>query len=351
MAEKYLTHTPATTIDRTVSELDADKVVVVTDRNVEKTVLPLFADSKIVESSPIVAITPGEDGKNLETVVSIWTKLEETEATRRSVVLNIGGGVVTDLGGFAAATYKRGIRMVNLPTTLLGAVDAATGGKTGINFKGLKNEIGAFHMPSRVIITPLPFATLSHDELLSGYAEMVKTALISDRDFYIRLLYPEEITSDMNKLGEAVEKCVSFKDEVVAQDPNEKGLRKILNFGHTAGHAFESLRIEKGIPVTHGHAVAHGMLVALILSHTKLGLDSKEIHNYLTFLKDYYGRALITCEDLEMAVSKMNSDKKNRVYGQPAFTLLKSVGEPEINCVPTRKELTEALELYIDMIS
>ena len=351
MAENYLTLNPAAAIDSTMEALDADKVVLVTDSNVHKIVLPLLADSKIVNSSPTIAITPGEEGKNLETVTEIWDKLEESGATRRSVVLNIGGGVVTDIGGFAASAYKRGIRTVNFPTTLLGAVDAATGGKTGINFRGLKNEIGAFHMPSKVIISAIPFKSLSLEELLSGYAEMIKTALFSDKEFYLHLYDLDNVVNDMQKLGKAVEKCVCIKDDVVAQDPNEKGLRKVLNLGHTAGHAFESLRMGEGNPVTHGKAVAHGILVALLLSHIKLGFDSYELDQYRRFLKAYYGTSLMRCEDMEKVVNKMNSDKKNRTYGEPAFTLLQEIGEPEINCIPTQPEMKEALELYIDMTS
>ena len=349
MAQDYLTYDPSLAIDKTIEELNPDKVVVVTDRNVEKAVLPLLSGSSVLSSSPIVAITPGEEGKTLATVTEIWDKLEEIGATRRSIILNIGGGVVTDLGGFVAATFKRGIRTVNFPTTVLGAVDAATGGKTGINYNGLKNEIGAFHIPSKVIISTIPFRTLSNGELLSGYAEMIKTALISDKNFYLHLLDLNEIVDNEESLGLAVEKCVKFKEEVVEEDPTEKGLRKILNFGHTAGHAFESLRIEKGCPVTHGKAVAHGMLVALILSNIKLNLESSEINRYQKFLKEYYGPSLIKCDEINEVIQIMNSDKKNSNYGQPAFTLLKEIGSPEINCIITQKELTESLELYIDL--
>lgn len=350
MAEKYLTENPAQSIDSIIDSLNADKVLIITDTNVEKAVLPKLKDSEVVSASPKISITPGEDGKNLDTVTKIWDKLEESGATRRSVVLNIGGGVVTDIGGFAAATFKRGIRTVNFPTSLLGAVDAATGGKTGINFKGLKNEIGAFHLPENVIISSLPFATLSRDEILSGYAEMVKTAIISDRDFYISLLELEKVVNDPRLLGESVAKCVEIKEEVVSQDPLEKGLRKILNFGHTAGHAFESIGFDSGHPVTHGKAVAHGMLVGLILSHIILGLDSNEVNHYSSFLKEHYSGALMRCNDMKAAIQKMNSDKKNHKFGEPVFTLLNNIGEPEINCQPTQEEITEALELYIDII-
>ena len=349
MVKKYLTDHPSQTIDDTLKELAGDKVLVITDNNVDRHVMPFLQDSKALQSSHKIVIPSGEDGKTLETVTKIWDKLEEIGATRSSVVVNIGGGVVTDIGGFAASAFKRGIRTINFPTTLLGAVDAATGGKTGFNYKGLKNEIGAFHMPYKVIVSALPFATLPQEEILSGYAEMIKTALISDRDFYIQLSDIDHILNNSRLLGESVDKCVSIKDEVVAQDPNEKGLRKVLNFGHTAGHAFESLRIKKGRAVSHGKAVAHGMLVALILSHLKLGLNSKEIAYYVDFLKNNYGAPLIVCEDIEAVMEKMNSDKKNKKYGEPAFTLLKEIGEPEINCLPSQEEIKEALEMYIDM--
>lgn len=350
MAQKYLTTNPAKEIDLTMSDLDADKVLIVTDQNVEKIVLPQLSGSDVVAKSLLIPIVPGEDGKNLDTVTRIWDKLEETGATRRSVVLNIGGGVVTDIGGFAAATFKRGIRTVNFPTTLLGAVDAATGGKTGINFRGLKNEIGAFHMPSKVIISPMPFKSLSDTERLSGYAEMIKTALISDRSFYLSLLNVDEVCQNPDILGESVAKCVEIKDDIVALDPTEKGLRKVLNFGHTAGHAFESLRFEKGMPVPHGFAVAHGMLVALILSHMLLGFESMEVNSYRKFLLDNYGASLMQCNEMDAVVKKMNSDKKNKKYGEPAFTLLKEIGVPEVNCVPSNDELIESLELYVDMV-
>lgn len=349
MAEEYLTNNPSESLDKAIEELNPDKILVVTDTNVEKKVLPLFSDSSVARN-PIIAISPGEVFKNLDTVKDIWDKLEEIGATRRSLIVNIGGGVVTDLGGFAASTFKRGIRTINLPTTLLGAVDAASGGKTGVNYNGLKNEIGTFHLPSKVIISTLPFATLSHEEILSGYAEMMKTAMIADRALYIRLLDMEAVMKDDETLGKAVAKCVSIKEEIVAMDPYEKGLRKILNFGHTAGHAFESLRIRLGQDVSHGKAVANGILVALILSHIKLGFSSLEVHYYSKFLKENYGPALIECSQVPEIIELMGADKKNQSYGHPLFTLLKEIGSPEINCTITSSEATEALEIYRDLL-
>lgn len=350
MVEKYLTQNPAQEIDKTISELDPDRVLIITDSNVEGLVIPLLKDSEVIDKSPRNIITPGEEHKDLETVNRIWEDLEGIGATRRSVVLNIGGGMVTDLGGFAASTFKRGLRTVNFPTTLLGAVDAATGGKTGINFKGLKNEIGTFHNPSKVIISTSPFRLLPKEEILSGYAEMIKTALISDKKFYTRLLDFDETIANSSELGKSVEKCIIIKEDIVEQDPREKGLRKVLNFGHTAGHAFESHRLEKGNPVTHGKAVAHGILVALILSHIKLGFSSMEIAFYCDFLKNHFGHALIKCDEINGVVEKMKSDKKNLTYGQPSFTLLREIGYPEIDCHASQSEIKESLDIYRDML-
>lgn len=338
-------------LDEAVDRLSPATVTIVTDANVDGAVLPVLNGSKTLEKGNKVVLQPGEDHKNLESVASIWNALEHAGATRRSLVVNIGGGLVTDIGGFAAATYKRGIRFINVPTTLLGAVDAATGGKTGINFNGLKNEIGAFHLPSEVIITATPLASLSRRELISGYAEMLKTGFIADEALYRSLIDVEGVLDDEKRLEAAMKRCVEIKENVVAKDPTEKGLRKILNFGHTAGHAFESLAIERHKPLAHGEAVAHGMLVELILSHILKGLDSKEVTKYAEcVLKPNYPRTNVSCDDIPVLISLMAHDKKNTAVGDANFTLLVSPGMPVIDCVPDNKEIETALEIYRDMM-
>ena len=338
-------------LDEAVDKLSPASVTVVTDSNVDRYVLPLLERSHTLLHSNKVVLPPGEDHKSIESVAKIWMALEEADATRKSVVVNIGGGLITDIGGFAGATFKRGIRVINLPTTLLGAVDAATGGKTGINFNGLKNEVGAFHLPSEVIISALPLGTLSRREILSGYAEMIKTGLIADADLYKELLHVEEVIADMPRLERAMQRCVEIKEDVVANDPTEKGLRKILNFGHTAGHAFESLAIERHQSLTHGEAVAHGMLVELILSHMLKGYSSQELHRYASaVLKPLYPRVKVTCSDIDLLIGFMAHDKKNAKAGQPNFTLLLSPGEPEIDCIPSEADIRSALEIYLDMM-
>lgn len=338
-------------LDSAVERLNPATLTIVTDSNVNRDVLPIFEGSLSLSRANKVVIPPGEYHKNLESVTLIWNALEDIKATRQSVVINIGGGLITDIGGFAAATFKRGIRVINVPTTLLGAVDAATGGKTGINFNGLKNEIGSFHIPSEVIISALPLKTLSTRELISGYAEMIKTGFIADKELYDELLNVEEVLADLPRLESAMRRCVEIKENVVAQDPTEKGLRKILNFGHTAGHAFESMAISRHQPLAHGEAVAHGMLVELILSHIVLGFDSKEIQRYVAeILKPQYPRIKVSCDDIPHLISIMAHDKKNAVAGSPDFSLLSSIGNPVIDCVPPLKEVETALEIYRDMM-
>ncbi len=341
----------ANKLDKVVEDLNPATVTVVTDENVDRLVMPAFANSKTLSQANKIVIPPGEDHKNIDSVIKIWNALEDAKATRKSLIVNIGGGLVTDIGGFAAATFKRGIRFINVPTTLLGAVDAATGGKTGMNFNGLKNEIGAFHLPSEVIISAAPLSSVSRRELISGYAEMIKTGLIADADLYKSLLDVDKVLADHKLLESAMKRCVEIKEDVVSQDPTEKGLRKILNFGHTAGHAFESLAIERHLPLAHGEAVAHGMLVELILSHMLKGLDSSEVYRYANeILKPVYPKPDIKCEDIPLLINLMAHDKKNATSGRPNFTLLLEPGTPEIDCLPELKEIEAALDIYRDLI-
>ena len=346
--EDNLEPNPGRAIDRAVENLNPDKVVIVTDDNVREKVFPGLEDSRILAMSPIVSLIPGEEGKTIDSVMKIWEQLEESGATRKSLVVNIGGGMVTDTGGFAASTFKRGVNTINVPTTLLGAVDAATGGKTGVNYKGLKNEIGTFHQPSAVVISSKPLRTLSRREIMSGYAEMVKTGLIADKRLYIELTDVDKVTGDENLMDNCIRKCVEIKEAVVARDPREGGLRKILNFGHTAGHAFESLCMKKGQPVAHGEAVAHGMLVELILSSMIKSFPSMEVKMYAdNILRRHYNRLPVGCGDIPELMELMAHDKKNRVYGEPDFTLLKEIGEPETGCHPALKDIESALEIYL----
>lgn len=264
--------------------------------------------------------------------------------------------MVTDLGGFAAATFKRGIDCINVSTTLLGMVDAATGGKTAINLDGLKNEVGVFAMPKDVVIIPETLDTLPEDELLSGYAEMLKTALIADPKMYTSLLNVKKYLDDRRLLLPWIMRCIEIKTGVTTRDPKEKGERKILNFGHTAGHALESFALMRGKPIAHGIAIAHGLLWELVLSATackdgrNAHLPSSHLYPYAEMLKTFYPRLGVKCTDIDELITLMRHDKKNSSADSINFTLLNAIGLPTWDLNPTEEEIRTAYDIYRDLI-
>lgn len=331
------------------SSLAADSLFLITDSNVRREVLPLLEAFIAERKIHVIEVEAGEKSKSLDTLARVWKTLSDKGATRRSALICVGGGVVTDLGGFAAATFKRGIRHINVPTTVLGAVDAAAGGKTGIDFNGLKNEIGAFSDPEAVIISGIPLGTLPPEETVSGFAEIVKTAMITSPEFYRTLLGSNPLEGTTELAGHIL-RAVGEKERITRLDPRESGLRKILNFGHTAGHAFETRLIEKGISVRHGDAVAHGILVALVLSHIRLGLPSEEIHTYLSgILRRLFPALPLGCKDSDRLMEIARHDKKNNGNGDLQFVLLSSVGTPVYDVAVTAQEFRTALDIYFDL--
>jgi 3-dehydroquinate synthase len=299
----------------------------------------------------VIEILPSDTHKSLEAMETVWRAMTEGGATRRAVVVNLGGGMVTDLGGFAAATFKRGVRFINVPTTLLGAVDAAVGGKTGINFLGYKNEIGAFAPADAVVISTRFFATLPRQELLSGFAEMLKHGLISSADVYGRLLDYDIAASPLDALLPLLQESVEVKERIVAEDPREQGIRRALNLGHTAGHAFESRAMQLGQPVAHGVAVAHGLLVEMVLSHMILDMPSRHLYDYAALLAESYGTLpSLTCSDYDALLQLMHHDKKNVDAAHINFTLLHRPGAVEIDCTATEEQIRAALDIYRDLM-
>ena len=324
-----------------------DRLFLLADSNVERCVFPLIS-SFINEFSPsLIILPPGEENKNLTQLSRVWEALAAGGASRNSLLVNLGGGVITDMGGFAAACFKRGIDFINAPTTLLAAVDAAVGGKTGVDFNGLKNEIGAFAPASAVILSTEPFLTLPEDQIVSGFAEIVKMTMIGDASLFNSILVNgTEKSLSTEGLRPLLSFAVREKERIVTEDPREAGLRKILNFGHTAGHAFETLLLRRGTPVSHGCAVAHGILVALILSNLRLKADSMLIHVYAReILRPLYGYLPLECKDIDDLMELMAHDKKNR-SGRIAFILLESPGHPVISDDTPRADIRAALELY-----
>lgn len=354
MKEKIIfTNFVGTALDDIIASLDAPQVIVVTDTNTAQLVLPvLAADSGTIAQAHVITVPAGDANKNLDSLTSLWNHLSAIQATRRTVVVNLGGGMVSDLSGFAAASYKRGIKCVNIPTTVLAAVDASVGGKTGINFNGLKNQIGAFSEPEAVIISSIFFNTLPLQEVLSGYAEMIKHGLLESEATLDKLLayspvYPE---FDSEAILPLIEASVGVKARIVAQDPTEKGLRKALNLGHTIGHAFESYSYVRNSPVAHGYAVAWGLVVELVLSHMQLGFSSETLRKVAVYVHENYGAYEITCKDYPALFEAMRQDKKNSSADQINFTLLEAVGKPRIDCIASEKEIATALDIYRDLM-
>jgi len=332
-------------LEALVGNKPADEIFILCDTTTEKLCIPLIKSSEKFRLAHYITIPAGDNNKNIESAVKIWQYLSEHEANRKSLMINVGGGMITDIGGFAASTFKRGIRYINVSTTLLGAVDAATGGKTGINFLGLKNEIGVFAPADAVLINIDFFRTLDIKNLRSGYAEMVKHALIDTAEEWNEILKFDLENVDFDILGKLVERSVKIKERVVEQDPTEKNIRKALNLGHTFGHAFESISYRQNRPVLHGYAVMWGLLCELYLSHVKLNFPKDDLLKLKYLIKEYYGTFIIDCNDYEPLFELMTHDKKNESK-EINFTLLSGIGEIQINQTATKEEIFDCLDFF-----
>lgn len=323
----------------------SEDIFILCDTTTEKLCLPALMESEKLAAAHKITIAAGDENKNIDSAVKIWKYLTENGANRKSVMINVGGGMITDIGGFAASTFKRGIRYINVSTTLLGAVDAATGGKTGINFLGLKNEIGVFAPADAVLINIDFFKTLDIQNLRSGYAEMVKHALIDTREEWNTILQFDLENVDFEILSRLVERSVKIKERVVEDDPTEKNIRKALNLGHTFAHAFESLSYKQNRPVLHGYAVMWGLLCELYLSHMKLNFPKDDLLKLKYLIKEYYGTFIIGCDDYEPLIELMTHDKKNDSK-EINFTLLSDIGQIKINQTATKDEIFECLDFF-----
>ena len=325
-----------------------DRLFVLTDTTTHRLCRPLLAGMKCLDGAVDIVVKPTDEHKNIESLVSVWTALQQGGATRHSLMVNLGGGMVTDLGGFAASTFKRGIPYINVPTTLLSMVDASVGGKTGINFGGLKNEIGVFCPARTVILSSRFLASLDDMNLCSGYAEMLKHGLISTRRHWDELVGFDLTQPDLPHLQEMIAESVAVKERIVEQDPTEKGIRKALNLGHTIGHAFESLALAEERTVLHGYAVAWGMICELYLSAVRMHFPHDVLQQALTFVRENYGTFLIDCKEYDRLYDYMTHDQKNLSAGQVNFTLLSDVGDIHIDQTASKDEIFEALDFYRD---
>jgi len=323
-----------------------DKLFVLTDEETHRHCLPILQEAlESTEAIIFIQIKHSDLNKTIESLAHVWSELSNNGASRSSLLINLGGGMVTDLGGFAASTFKRGIRYINIPTTLLSMVDAAIGGKTGINFNGLKNEVGVFNPASAVLLDTDFLQTLDHENLISGYAEMLKHGLISKESHWAELLLFNLQQPNFTLLKKLVAESVQVKEQIVTEDPYEHGIRKALNLGHTVGHAFESLSFELGTPALHGYAVAWGLVCELYLSATKANFPQEKMRQTIQFISKNWGCFPLHCKQYDRLYELMTHDKKN-ASGIINFTLLSDIGQIVLNQTATKEEINQMFDFY-----
>jgi len=322
------------------------KIFVLVDENTHNCCLPLFM-SKIEGDYDfeIIEIEEGEVNKNIGTCTQVWEVLSELDADRKSAMINLGGGVVTDLGGFVASCFKRGIDFINVPTTLLSMVDASVGGKTGVDLGSLKNQVGVINQPQIVVVDTDYLDTLDQRQLNSGYAEMLKHGLISNANYWETL----KGNTSFENLDEHILTSVAIKNDVVQQDPTEQHLRKILNYGHTLGHAVESyfLESEEHELLLHGEAIAIGMILEGYLSFKLTGLSKSALEDIKATFLGRYKKVFFAQKDIDTILTLLKFDKKNS-HGNINFVLLKSIGEPAIDIKVTPELLEKAFAYYAE---
>ncbi len=342
----YFGEAASAALDSYLKARDFSKVFVLTDTNTARHCLPVFERQHPGAKGAIhLNIPAGEHHKNLHTCKDLWEQLSELGADRKSLLINLGGGVVTDLGGFVASTYQRGIAFVNIPTTLLSMVDASVGGKTGVDLGSLKNQVGVIRSPDLVLIRPEYLATLEERQVRSGFAEMLKHGLIMDREYWEEL----KGINDLQNLKGYIHRSVQLKNEVVTEDPEENGYRKILNFGHTLGHALESFYLDnpREEPLLHGEAIAIGMVLEAFLSIETCGLSVADCNQIKSVFLKFFPRTALRREDREPILKLLRFDKKN-ARGKVLFTLLETIGKARINQEVSADQLNAAFDYYMD---
>ncbi len=317
------------------------KVVVLTDVNTLEHCLPLI-QAALPSDALHITVPAGEQHKTLETCSIIWTAMTEAVLDRQALVINLGGGVIGDMGGFCASVYKRGVPFLTIPTTLLSQVDASVGGKLGIDFMGFKNHLGVFQLPEMVLIAPAFLDTLPQRELRSGYAEVIKHGLIRDLAFFRSLPSSNWEKQDWSRV---IRHSVSIKKAVVEVDPKEAGLRKILNFGHSIGHAVESFYLTGSNPLLHGEAIEMGMIAEGFLSFEKIGFSFEELNELSHKLLKVFGKVTLNPKDLDAILDLCAQDKKNEGKTQ-LFSLLPSLGDCSFNIPVTPEEIKHAIIYY-----
>ncbi|WP_256009526.1 3-dehydroquinate synthase [Desertivirga xinjiangensis] len=331
-----------------LAESNYTKIFFLTDINTSEHCLPVIKKYlPELDTYDIIEVDPGEENKNIDYCIGVWQNLLDFGADRNSLMINLGGGVVTDLGGFAASTFKRGIDFVQIPTTLLSQVDASVGGKTGIDLGSVKNIVGTFAQPKAVFISTEFLQTLDQRQLVSGFAEIVKHGFIADKDYLDKLkgVSPENIPAEI------IYHSIEIKNHVVTTDPFEKGLRKTLNFGHTIGHAVESysLKNDKN-PLLHGEAIAIGMICEAYLSHKYNSLSEEGLNELVEIVRGIFPDYKLSPSMYPALIEFMKNDKKN-TSGNIGFALLKRLGECDYNNYLEEDKIVESLDFYRELVA
>ena len=303
----------------------------------------LLFHAPLLNEAEIIELESGEDKKTLETCLQVWGALTDTGADKKSLIINLGGGVISDLGGFVASTFKRGIDCVNIPTTLLSMVDASVGGKTGVDFEGIKNHIGTTSEPKAIFVNPTFLETLSDRQIINGYAEVIKIALIADADFWKELKKLKSVKEFSSE--KVITKAIALKNNIVKKDLNENDLRKSLNFGHNIGHALESSLINQQKDILHGEAVAAGVIMEANIAQSLKRISTKEQKEITEYISSIYKNIKITKDTETQLLKYILHDKKN-IGDELCFALPKGIGAYELYCGVSLDEIKKVINNY-----
>lgn len=333
-------------LNKHLNDENFSKIFILVDENTHSLCLPFFLESlETTLEIEIIEIESGEINKTIDTCVGVWNTLSDLDADRKSLLINIGGGVITDLGGFVACTFKRGISYINVPTTLLSMVDASVGGKTGVDLGHLKNQIGVISNPDLVLIDTKYLDTLPQNQMRSGLAEMLKHGLITGESYWNKFTDLSKLSLD--DLDDLIYESVIIKKNVVEEDPFENGLRKTLNFGHTLGHAIESyfLSNPNKVSLLHGEAIAIGMILACYISSKLAGFPKEKTLEIKELLVNYFGEVTIEKNEYSSIIKLLKFDKKNN-HGNINFVLLEDIGKTKIDCLVDDHIIIDAFNFY-----
>lgn len=321
------------------------RTAILVDENTERDCLPEISSG--LKEFDVIRIPSGEKNKTINTCEQIWSRLSDWQFDRKSLLINLGGGVICDMGGFAASTYKRGISFINIPTTLLAQVDASIGGKTGIDFKGYKNQIGLFREPLKIIVFAGFLKTLPEKETRSGFAEIIKHCLIADAKYFDIICDAGNLEDQ--KWNDLIMNSISIKQSIVSADPFESGPRKALNFGHTIGHGIESVFLGKEHPLLHGEAIAIGIICESFLSMEKNSLDKRQLDRITRLISNVFEKVEISPEEMEKILSAIMQDKKNE-GGEIRITLIPEIGKVSVNQMISIEDARKSLSFYNSMV-